>query len=105
MKMFENIAAEPEELDAVAITWASQSDVEVPFDAAGMGSHYDNSIAHVDGFVNVVGDQQDRSAAVLPKAQHFILHPHPGKSGASAEGPVPEGRLGRGNEWGGESGA
>ena len=51
----------------------------------GRGRHDDDAVAHVNRFVDVVGDEQHGGAARLPEAQHFILHAHAGKGVERAE--------------------
>ena len=63
----------------------SEMNVDDAFDATRARRHDDDAIAHVDGFVNVVGDQQHRRAARLPEAKDFVLHAHASESVESAE--------------------
>ena len=51
----------------------------------GRGRHDDDAVAHVDRFVDVVGDEEHRRAARLPEPQHFVLHPHAGEGVERAE--------------------
>jgi hypothetical protein len=50
------------------------------------GSHDDDAVAHVDGFVDVVGDQEHGGAARLPEAEDFILHAHAGEGIQGTQG-------------------
>ena len=59
--------------------------MNLAIDSPGRRGHDDDAIAHVDCFVDVVGDEQHRGAALLPQAQHFILHPHAGEGVERAE--------------------
>lgn len=77
MQMFENFAAEAEKRIASAITWSREVDINLAIDSAGRLGHDEDPIAHVDRFINVVGDEQHCCAPILPKAQHFVLHAHP----------------------------
>ena len=85
MQMFENLAAEAEKRIAGAITWAREVDIYLAIDSAGRLGHNEDAIAHVDCFINVVRDEQHRSATILPQAQHFVLHPHAGEGVEGAE--------------------
>src|SRR3989442_5535147 len=103
VEMFEDIASEAEEFRAVALAWTSQANVEVALDATGTGSHNDDAVAHVDCFVDVVSDQKHRSAAGLPKTEHFVLHAHAGEGIQRAERLVQEEDLGMVNQRPGQS--
>ena len=47
-------------------------------DAAGCRGHDKNAITHVDGFIDVVGDEKNRFLFALPDAHqigaHFFAH-------------------------------
>ena len=85
MQMFENLAAEAEKRIASAITWSREVDMNLAIDSPGRRGHDEDAMAHVDRFINVMGDEQHRGATILPQAQHFVLHPHAGESVERAE--------------------
>src|SRR5438105_8856979 len=85
MEMFEDLTTEPQEFGAVSLAWPFERYVEVAFDPAGPRSHDNNAITHIDRLVDVMSDQEDSCAAILPKAQHFVLHSHPRESVESAQ--------------------
>jgi len=76
MKMLKNLAAQADEWFAGAITRAREVDPDLAIDPAGRRRHDKDAIAHVNGFIDVVGDKQHRGAAILPEPQHFILQAH-----------------------------
>jgi hypothetical protein len=41
-----------------------------------------------------MGDEQHRSATILPQAQHFVLHPHAGEGVEGAEGFIEQENFG-----------
>ncbi len=51
----------------------------------GRWRHDDDAVAHVNGFVDVMRNEQHGGPAGLPKAQDFILHPHAGEGVERAE--------------------
>ena len=65
-----------------------------PIHSTGTGGHDDDAVAHVDRFIDVVGDQEHRGAAGLPEAQHFVLHSHAREGIECAERFVEEENLG-----------
>ena len=86
VQQLKDFAAQAQKVRAVALARAREIDSERPFDATGARGHQNDAIAHVDCFVDVVGDEQHRCAARFPQAQHFILHAHAGECVESAEG-------------------
>jgi hypothetical protein len=80
-----NVAAQPEEILATAITWSIYLYWNDLLDPAGTGSHDHNAVAHVYGFIDIMSNKQHGSAPRLPEAQHFILHTHAGKGVQRAE--------------------
>src|SRR5687767_106297 len=98
MEQFQNIAAQAQEFRTVALTGTFQSDVYDAFDAAGARSHDDNAVAHVDGLVDIVSDEEHGGAARFPEAQHFILHLHASESVQRAERFVEQQDFGMINE-------
>src|SRR5208282_6257749 len=76
VKQFQYFTPKAEKCLAVSLTRTVEGDGNGSFDAAGVRGHDDYAISHVDGFVNVMGDQKHRGAAGLPEAQHLILHAH-----------------------------
>src|SRR6266567_8182159 len=72
MKEFQNIAAQPQEVWAAAIPRSGKCNWDRLFDATWALGHNHDAVTHIDGFVDVVSDQEHRSAAGLPKAKQFI---------------------------------
>ena len=66
-------------------------------DPAGAGGHDEDAIAHVDRFIDVMGDQEHGGETGLPQAQHFILHSHAGEGIESTERLVEQENLGMSN--------
>ena len=56
----------------------------------GTRRHDHDPVAHVDGFVDVVRDEEHRGPPRLPDAQDFVLHAHPGELVEGAERLVQE---------------
>src|SRR6185503_19399797 len=79
MQRLQDLPSETKELRVVPLARAFEINLEDPVDATRPGCHQHNAIAHVDRFVDVVGDQEHRRAAGFPEAQHFVLHLHPGE--------------------------
>ena len=77
MKQLQNLTAQLQERGATPIPRTFQRDRNGPVDSSGPLRHDEDAVAHVDRFVDVVGDEKHRGAADLPEAQDFILHPHP----------------------------
>ena len=77
MKQLQNLTAQLQERGAAPIARAFQRDRNRAVDSSRPLRHDDDAVAHVDRFVDVVGDEKHRGAAGLPETQHFILHPHP----------------------------
>jgi hypothetical protein len=50
--------------------------VNLAIDSARTLSHYHDSIAHVNAFIDIMGNQKHRAAAIFPKPQDFVLHAH-----------------------------
>jgi hypothetical protein len=76
MQVLENFASEAQERVACAIAGSCETDVDLAIDSAGRLGHDDDPITHVDGFINVMRDEEHCRATVFPQPQHFILHPH-----------------------------
>ena len=76
MKEFQNVAAETKEFRAVAFAGALQIDLDNTFYPAWTLRHDYDAVAHVNGFIDVVGDQKHRGAARFPQAQHCMLRWH-----------------------------
>ncbi len=76
MEELENISAEAKKFRATAIARSSQRIRNGLIDPARRLSHDHDAIAHVNGFVDVMGNKEYGRAACLPEPQHFILHPH-----------------------------
>src|SRR4029077_4580016 len=63
----------------------------------------DEAVAHVNGFGDVVSNEQHGSAPVLPKAQNFILHTHAGESVEGAQGFIEQKNFGMINQGASQS--
>ena len=79
VKIFQDIAAESEKIFAVALARTFQSNRDGTLDPTWARRHDHDSIAHVDGFVDVMGNEEHGRAASLSECQHFVLHPHSGE--------------------------
>src|SRR5262245_31655225 len=79
MHRFKDLSSETQKLVATAISRPLQVYRDDLFDSAGPLSHDDNAITDVDGFVDVMRNEEHRCAAGLPEPQHLILHPHSGE--------------------------
>ena len=71
MKQFEDVPAQTKKFRTAALTRAILEHGNGSFDPAGAGSHDNDAIAHVDGFVNVMRHQKHRGAARLPEARYL----------------------------------
>ena len=76
VEKFENVAAQTEEFRTATQTGSLECYRNRSFDAAGAWCHDDDAVAHIDGFIDVVSNQEHGRAASLPEAQHLILHAH-----------------------------
>src|SRR5262245_59035352 len=76
MKMLQDLAAQAEKRFAGTIAWARKVDVNLAIDSARTLSHDHDSIAHVNCFIDIMGDEKHRGAAIFPKPQDFVLHKH-----------------------------
>src|SRR6266566_863204 len=85
MEELENISAEAKKFRAAAIARPSQHICNGLIDPARRLSHDHDAIAHINGFVDVMGNKQYGRAACLPESQDFILHPHASKGVERAE--------------------
>src|SRR5262245_55451744 len=74
VKHFQDRCTLFEELLARALTWARQANVQNAFNPTRPRRHQDDAVAHVDGLVDVVGDEDHGGAAGLPQPQYFVLH-------------------------------
>ena len=57
MQMFENLAAEAEKRIAAAITRSREVDIDLAIDSSGRLGHDEDAIAHIDRFIDVMGDE------------------------------------------------
>ena len=73
------------------------------FDRAGPLRQDDDAVAHVNGFIDVVSNEEHGSAPVLPKAQDFILHTHAGEGVEGAEWLVEQKNFGMINQGASQS--
>jgi len=85
VKEFQDVAAEAKEFGAVSLARAIQLNRYDSLDAAGARCQDHDAVAHVDCFVDVVGDEKHRGPARFPEAQHLILHAHARESVERAE--------------------
>lgn len=102
---FEDFAAETEEVGAVAFAGTVEIYFYSAFHTPRTGGHDDDAVAHVDGFVDVMGDEDHGGAAGIPEAENFILHAHAGEGIESAEGFVEKKDFGMIDESAGEGDA
>src|SRR5205807_4342199 len=85
MQLLENLAAHAEKGLAGAIARTHKINFNRAIDASGRRSHDDDAIAHINCFVDIMGHEKHRRAAVFPQTQYFILHAHPGEGVERAE--------------------
>ena len=71
-----NVTAQAQEIRAASVAWPVHVYWNDLLNPTGARSHDNDAVAHVDGFVDVVGDKEDGGAASMPEPQHFILHAH-----------------------------
>src|SRR5436190_1605664 len=86
MQVFEDLSTQSEKLGAVSFAGTLDWNVEVALDPPRPRSHDDDSVTHVNRFINVMSNQEHGRTAVLPEAQHFVLHPHARESVQCAQG-------------------
>src|ERR1051325_9415173 len=79
MQKLENVTPEFEKFPAIALTGTFQLNLDRAFNAAGTRAHNHDSIAHVNGFIDIVSHEQHGGATCFPEAQYLVLHPHAGK--------------------------
>ena len=77
MKQPQDFAAKLEKFHAAAIPRPSKIYLDSPIDPAGARGHNEDSVAHINRFVDVMGNQEHRGEADLPQAKHLVLHSHP----------------------------
>ena len=85
MEHFENFPAEIKKVRTVALARTRDIDDDRAFNSAGPWRHDDNAVAHVDCFIDVVGDEEHCGSARFPETEDFILHSHPCERVESAE--------------------
>src|SRR5262249_49533235 len=76
MQMIENLAAQAKERLAGAIARTQKLNIDLAIDAPRRRSDDEDAIAHVDGFIAVVGHEKHGGTAIFPEPEHFVLHPH-----------------------------
>ena len=69
-------------------------DVDDLLDGGGAGAHHDDAVGKLDGFVDIVGDEDDGFALRLPDAQQFTAHDEAGDGIERAEGLVEKEHVG-----------
>ena len=79
VQQLKDLAAKTEEFRAAAISGTSEIHGDGLFDSPRTLCHDEDPIAHVNRFIDIVGDQECGSEASLPETQDFILHSHAGK--------------------------
>ena len=77
MKQLEDFAAKAEEFRAATIPGTSEVYLDSLVDSTGARCQDEDAIAHIDRFVDVMGNQEHRGEADLPQAKHLVLHAHP----------------------------
>src|SRR5437899_4215053 len=103
VEKLENFTAQREEIRVAAIARTINCDRYDLLDRARPLRQDDDAVAHVNGFVDVVSNEQHGSAPGLPKAQNFILHTHTGKSIEGAEWLVEQKNFGMINQGASQS--
>ena len=98
MKQSKDLAAKAKEFRSAAVPGAINLHRDSSIDPAGAGRHDEDAIAHVNCFIDVVGDQERRGQTSLPNPQHFILHSHSGEGIESTKWFVKQENLGISNE-------
>src|SRR6267142_6885494 len=68
VEVLEDVAAKFEELGAVSLTRARENDFDDSLNAARPRRHDDEAIAHVNGFIDIVSDEEHGRATRLPEA-------------------------------------
>src|SRR5690349_1115199 len=81
----QDIASEAKKVRAATVAWTIKSNRHDLIYSTRARRHDHDAVTHVDGFVNVMGDEEHGSASHLPKPEHFVLHPHAGKGVERAE--------------------
>src|SRR5256885_4418094 len=76
VEKLENFTAQGKEIRAAAIARTIKCDRNDLLDRARPLRQDDDAVAHVNGFVDVVSNEEHGSAPVLPKARNVILHTH-----------------------------
>ena len=76
VKHLQDSAAQGQKISGIAMTRAGQFHPQNLLDPPGPRGHDEDSVAHVDRFVDVVRDQHHCRAARLPQPQHLILNNH-----------------------------
>ena len=76
VEKLENFTAQGKKIRTTAIARTIKRDGNYLLNRAGPLRQDDDAVAHVNGFVDVVSNEEHGSAPVLPKAQNFILHTH-----------------------------
>src|SRR6476660_2488284 len=85
VEKLQNIASQAKKVRAATVAWTIKSNRNDLLYSTRTRCHDHDAVTHVDGFVNVVGDEEHGSASCLPEPQHFVLHPHTGKGVERAE--------------------
>ena len=98
MKQLKDFAAKAEEFRAAAIPGTSEVYLDSPIDPTGARRHDEDSIAHIDRFVDVMTNQDHRGEADLPQAKHLILHSHAREGIESSERLVKQQDFGMSNQ-------
>jgi hypothetical protein len=89
---FQNHKPQLQKLRAIALPWPGEENMQHALEATRPRSHDRDAVAHVDRFVDVVGDKQHRGAARLPDAEQFVLHLHTSELVEGPEGFIEQGR-------------
>src|SRR5437899_13076229 len=103
VEKLENFTAQGKEIRAAAIARTIKCDRNDLLDRARPLRQDDDAIAHVNGFVDVVSNEEHCSAPVLPKAQEFILHTHAGERVEGAERLIQQKNFGMINQGASQS--
>src|SRR5207237_8834577 len=73
VKKIQNVTTQAKEIFAAALARAIRSDADSAFNSAWPRTHDHNAVAHVAGFVDVVGNQAHRGPPSLPRAECVVL--------------------------------
>ena len=100
--LLEDAVAQLEVARGADIARVRDVDVDDLLDAGGAGVEDDDAVGELDGFVDVVGDEDDGLALGVPDAEEFAAHDEAGDGVEGAEGLVEEEHVGVDGEGAGD---